>query len=187
MDLTIGLNYQERDVIAACINKERWAQQEIYKEYYGRMMALCIRYSNDKEDAYDILHDGFIKVFNNINKYEPNTSLYAWIYRIMVNTSIDYYRKSLKRKTDDLDTVYNVSNDEVDIVSKCSENDILEAIQQLSPSYRMVFNMFAIEGYSHKEIGDLLNITESTSRSNLVKARGKLQLLLSEKYYGYGK
>ncbi len=186
MDLTIGINYQEKDVIVACINKERWAQQEIYKEYYGRMMALCIRYSNDREDAYDILHDGFIKVFNNIQKYELNTSLHAWIYRIMVNTSIDFYRKSVKRKTEDLDTAYDISNDEVDIVSRCSENDILEAIQQLSPSYRMVFNMFAIEGYSHKEIGDLLNITESTSRSNLVKARGKLQHLLSEKYDGYG-
>jgi RNA polymerase sigma factor (sigma-70 family) len=178
MDLTLSLEYKERDLIQACIARERWAQQKLYQEFYGSMMSVCASYANNHDDALDILHEGFIKVFKHIGSYQPGTSLNAWVRRIMVNTSIDYYRKMIRRRTDDLETAYNLSADEPDAVSQCSEQDILKAIQQLTPAYRTVFNLYVVEGFSHKEIADQVGITESTSRSNLVKARLKLQAIL---------
>lgn len=181
MDFSINIQLDEKGFIEAVVARERWAQQRLYEEYYPKMMGVCMRYASCNDDALDILHEGFIKIFKHINKYQPGTSLTAWIRRVMVNTSIDYYRKNMRRRTDDLDTAYDLSADEADAVSQCSEKDILEAVQKLTPAYRTVFNLYVIEGFSHKEIADALDITESTSRSNLVKARLKLQGLLVEK------
>ena len=181
MDLALRLEHEERDLVQACIARERWAQQKLYEEYYGKMMGVCLRYANSEDDALDILHEGYIKVFKHIGSYQPGTALSAWIRRIMVNTAIDYYRKVTRRRTEDIETAYDLSGDEADAISQCSEKDILKAITQLTPAYRTVFNLYVIEGYSHKEIADKLEITESTSRSNLVKARLKLQALLKGK------
>ena len=142
------------------------------------MMGLALRYANCNDDALDILHEGFIKVFKNIHKYSIDTSLHAWIRRIIVNTAIDYYRKEMRRKEDDLESAYYVSSNEPDAISNMSSEEILKALQQLSLSYRSVFNLYVIEGYSHKEIADMMQITESTCRSNLVKARTKLKNIL---------
>ena len=173
-------------MIEAAARKERWAQKQIYQDHYGILMGVCLRYSNNQEDALDILHDGFIKVFRNIRKYQPGTSLTAWMRRIMVNTAIDFYRKAVRRRTEDLDQIYDQSSDDPDAISRCTEKEILEAVQTLSPAYRTVFNLYVIEGYPHKEIAEFLGVTESTSRSNLVKARLKLKALLKAKYIGYG-
>ncbi len=186
MDIALPLQHQEKNLIEACIKKERWAQKQLYEDHYSKMMGVCLRYSNNKEDALDILHEGFIKVFRNIAKYQPGTSINAWMRRIMVNTAIDFYRKSIRRRTEDLDQAYQVSADQPDAVSNCTEKDILAAIQTLSPAYRAVFNLYVIEGFSHREIADQLGITESTSRSNLVKARIKLKAILEAKYIRYG-
>lgn len=187
MDFALSLQHKEKNLISACVKKERWAQKQLYEEYYSKMMGVCLRYSNNKEDALDILHEGFIKVFKNIEKYQPGTSLNAWIRRIMVNTSIDFYRKSIRRRTEDIDQAYHVSANDADAISQCTEKEILESIQTLSPAYRTVFNLYVIEGYSHKEIANQLGITESTSRSNLVKARVKLKAILAKNYIGnYG-
>ena len=179
MELTLQWEQNERSLIEACIARERWAQQKLYQEYYSKMMGVCMRYANNDDDALDILHEGFIKVFKHVSSYQPGTSLTAWIRRIMVNTSIDYYRKTVRRRTEDIETAYNLSNSDADAISQCTEKDILIAVKKLTPAYRAVFNMYVIEGFSHKEIADQLNITESTSRSNLVKARLKLQALLT--------
>lgn len=179
------INYEEDDLIKACIRQERWAQKVLYEDQYGQMMSVCLRYSSTEEDAFDILHEGFIKVYKNISKYQPGTSLSAWIRRIMVNTAIDYYRKNIRRRTEDIDQAFDLNTEEADAVSQCSEKEILDAVQQLSPAYRAVFNLYVIEGYSHKEISDLLDITESTSRSNLVKARVKLKEILTSRSFGY--
>jgi RNA polymerase sigma factor (sigma-70 family) len=179
MDISLSIQLQEAELIQACARKERWAQKWLYEEHYGKMMAVCLRYANNPDEALDILHEGFIKVFKNISHYQPGTSLSAWIRRIMVNTSIDYYRKTIRRRTEDLETAFNLQAGDPDAISQCSEQEILQTIQQLSPAYRAVFNLYVIEGYSHKEIGDMLGITESTSRSNLVKARMKLQAMLT--------
>jgi len=175
MDFSLSLPTNEQILIAACARQERWAQQELYELYYGKMMGICQRYAGSRDEALDLLHEGFIKIFFNIEKYKPGTSLSAWIRTIIVNTCIDYYRKSIRRRTEDLDTAYQISTDDPDILSNLTEREILEAVQSLSPAYRAVFNLYVVEGYSHKEIGEALQITESTSRSNLVKARGKLR------------
>jgi RNA polymerase sigma factor (sigma-70 family) len=185
MDIALPLNLEEKDLIEACIRKERWAQKLVYEEYYSKMMGVCLRYSNSEDAALDILHEGFIKVFKNISKYQAGTSLGAWIRRIMVNTSIDYYRKSIRRRTEDIEHAYGIGADTADAVSQCTEKEILESVQQLSPAYRAIFNLYVIEGYSHKEIAAMLDITESTSRSNLVKARTKLKEILTSRFYGY--
>jgi RNA polymerase sigma-70 factor (ECF subfamily) len=181
MDIALPLENNEKGLIQACVRRERWAQKVLYEEYYSRMMGVCLRYATDEEEALDILHEGFIKVFRHIGKYKPGTSLSAWIRRIMVNTAIDYFRKNSRRRTEDMDEAYDISTNDPDAISRCTEREILEAIQELTPSYRAVFNLYVIEGYAHKEIAELLDITESTSRSNLVKARLKLKEILSER------
>lgn len=185
MNIALQLEYEEKDFIRACVHKERWAQKLLYEEYYSKMIGVCLRYSNNEDDALDILHEGFIKVFKHIGKYQPGTSLSAWIRRIMVNTAIDYYRKNIRRRTEDIEQAFNLSSNEADAISQCTEKEILEAVQRLSPAYRTVFNLYVIEGYSHKEIANALEITESTSRSNLVKARMKLKEILTSRLYGY--
>ncbi len=187
MNIALSLENEERNFIAACIRKERWAQRKLYEEYYSKMMGVCLRYSNNPEDARDILHEGFIKVFKNVSKYNPGTSLNAWIKRIMINTSIDYYRKRVRRRTEDLDTVRDKQTGDADAISQISKKEIMRAVQDLSPAYRTVFNLYVVEGFSHKEIAEQMGITESTSRSNLVKARIKLKEVLLPKYTEYGK
>lgn len=178
VNITLSANFSEEAFLKACARREDWALKKLYEDHYSTMMGVCLRYSNNKEDALDILHEGFIKVFKNIKKFQPGTSLTAWIRRIMVNNAIDFYRKNVRRRTEDLEQAYNISSNDIDAVSQYTEKEILAAVQQLTPSYRTVFNLYVIEGYSHREIGERLGITESTSRSNLVKARGKLQKAL---------
>lgn len=181
MALTFDLHTNEIEFLNACIAKEQWAQKELYEAYYGTMKPLCRRYANNDDDALDILHEGFIKVFRHISKYQAGTSLTSWIKRIMINTSIDYYRKVSRRRTEDIDKVYNMSSDAPDAVSLLSAKEILAALQVLTPAYRSVFNLYVIEGFPHKNVAEILGITESTSRSNLVKARSKLREILLAK------
>ncbi len=184
MDIALSWNDEERELIQACVLRERWAQRELYERYYSPLMAVCLRYAKGENEAMDILHESFIKIFRNIGKYRPGTSLGAWMRRITVNTAIDYYRRNTRRRTEDIEQAYHVGTSDPDAVSQCTEQEILAAVQQLTPVYRTVFNLYVIEGYSHKEIAKVLEITESTSRSNLVKARMKLRELLTEKHYG---
>ncbi len=182
MNFAINLTYNEEDFINACIDKDGLALKKLYEDHYPIMFPICRRYANNEEDALDILHDGFIKVFKNIDKYQIGTSLTAWIKRVMVNTSIDYYRRETRRRSVDIDDAKSLAADSPDALSNISAEEIIILLQHLSPAYRSVFNLYVIEGYSHKELADMLNITESTSRSNLVKARAKLKELLAAKY-----
>lgn len=168
----------EEQLISALVRQERWAQKMLYETSYSSLMPVCMRYAANEDEAMDLLHESFLKIFAKIDSYHPGTSLTAWMKRIAVNTAIDNYRKQVKRRTEDLDQAYQLSTNEPDIISQCSVEDILLAVQQLPPTYRAIFNLYVIEGYSHKEIGEQLDITESTSRSNLVKARAKLQKTL---------
>ena len=184
MDTTVNVNlnaeeWSEERLVRACVRRERWAQRALYETHYGRLMGVCLRYAREESEAMDILHEGFIKIFKHIRKYEMGTSLGAWMRRIMVNTAIDFYRRNVRRRTDDLDDAYSVSSDDPDAISRMTTQEILAAVQQLTPAYRTVFNLYVVEGYSHKEIGMLMGITESTSRSNLVKARNRLKELLT--------
>lgn len=186
MDIVLGLEHQD-DYLSAAARNERWAQEILYKKYYPTMMSVCLRYADHREDALDILHEGFIKVFRHLNKFTKGTSFDAWIKRVMVNTAIDYYRKKKRRRTEDLDSVLDAQTPNPNVISQLETQDILNCLQKLSPSYRAVFNLYIIEGFSHKEIAAKLNISESTSRSNLVKARTKLRALLTAMSADYGR
>lgn len=188
MDIALSMENYERELIRACLRKERAAQKELYEAFHGKMLGVCMRYAIDREQARDILNEGFIKVFKNLNRYKIGTSLESWIRRIMINTAIDCYRKNVRHRTEDIEHARAEVSKEADAVSRCSAKEILAMVQQLPPSYRTVFNLYAIEGFSHKEVAKKMGISESTSRSNLVKARNKLKDLLKAKQaYEYGK
>ncbi len=181
MDLSISLDTNEADLIAACVRNEEWAQKALYESFYPVLYPICIRYAIDKEQALDILHEGYIKVFRYIGRYQSGTNLKAWIKRIIVNTAIDHYRKNSKMRTSDIEQAYHVSSLDADAISQINAEDIMSAIQELPDQYRTIFNLFIIDGYSHQEIGEKLNINESTSRSNLAKARKKLKSIIVRK------
>jgi len=185
MEVTLDIQQSEKDFIGACINNEAWAQKKLYEEHFTVMYPVCQRYATDDDEAMDILHEGFIKVFRHISKYTIGTSLASWIKRIMVNTAIDHYRKRSRRRTEDIDAAYSLSSSDPHAINHLAAEEIIRALQCLSPAYRSVFNLYIIEGYSHKEVADKLGISESTSRSNLVKARQKLKsmLLIKENLY----
>ncbi|WBM75394.1 RNA polymerase sigma factor [Saprospira grandis] len=174
---------QEAQLIQACLEEKRWAQKELYERFYGRMLGVCLRYSNNSEDARDILNEGYIKVFRYLHRYKVGTSLDAWIRRIMINTSIDFYRKAIRHRSEDIETAQHKISEDADAISRYSAKEIMAVIQKLPPSYRAVFNLYAIEGYSHREVAQQLGITESTSRSNLVKARAKLREYIKQLYH----
>jgi RNA polymerase sigma factor (sigma-70 family) len=179
---TATVHSEETVLVAACLRSERWAQQKMYELHYGKLMAISMRYSNNKDDALDILHEGFIKIFGNLARYKSDTSLLAWMRRIVVNSAIDYYRKEIRHRAEDLETAFTVQSNDADAISSCTEKEIMECIQQLPASYRTVFNLYAVEGFNHKEIADATGISESTARANLAKARQRLQQLLTQKY-----
>jgi len=181
MGLSLCIESDELDVISACVRQEQWAQQIIYEEFFGVLMGVSLRYSGSYDEAMDILHDGFIKIFQKIDQYQPGTSLKNWMSRIVVNTAIDHYRKNKKNQTDELDLAVGHLDKAPGPLQALAEKELLLCIQQLPPSYRTIFNLYVVEGYSHKEIGEKIGITESTSRSNLVKARQKLKIMV-EKY-----
>jgi RNA polymerase sigma-70 factor (ECF subfamily) len=181
MDFVIHLTGgEEEHLIKACINNERWAQKKLYEDNYPTLMSISMRYAGTQEDALDILHESFIKVFRNIHLFNPGTSLLAWMRRSVINTAIDYYRKDVRRKAEPLDLAVTSASDLPDAVSHLTSEEILKALQRLPGSYRSVFNLYVIEGYSHKEISEMLHINESTCRSNLVKARNRLKAMLTE-------
>jgi RNA polymerase sigma factor (sigma-70 family) len=162
-------------IINGCIRQDRSSQYMLYKEFYSYGMAICRRYSLNDYDAADVLNDGFLKVFTHIEKYDPEKPFKSWIGRIITNTAIDHYRMNLKFSDhDDVDTHENIGNAAV-VYDQLAYKDLLALVQSLSPAYRTVFNLYAIDGYSHDEIAELLKISVGTSKSNLFKARQKLQ------------
>jgi len=179
MDSTVNLKNNEKQFVAALVGGDRGAQKVLYETYYGPLMAICQRYAGSDDEAMDLLHESFIKIFKKIGRYESGTALLAWMRRITVNTAIDQYRRNARRRTEDLDQAYSLSSDAPDVFAQFGAREILAAVQKLPPTYRTIFNLYVVEGYSHREIGEQLQITESTSRSNLVKARGKLQKVLT--------
>lgn len=154
------------------------------------MMAICYRYAKDSDEAQDMVQNGFIKVFKKLDVYNFEGSLEGWIRRIMVNTAIDQIRKNKRNPflIEDEERVQNVEEDvpfsteEDEFYSKLKAKTAIKAISELSPAYRMVFNMYVIEGFTHKEIADYLGISEGTSKSNLAKAKQKLRAQLTVKF-----
>ncbi len=163
------------NIIDGCLKGDRKCQEQLYKMFSKRMFGLCMQYANDYDDASDILQDGFIKVFTKLDQFTGKGSFEGWIRRIMINTALERYRSQLhlypltESTVRDGDMVYE------EIFHKLSAEDLIKLVQDLPPRYRMVFNMYAIEGYTHKEIAGMMGITVGTSKSNLSRARDILQ------------
>ncbi|MBT3209621.1 MAG: sigma-70 family RNA polymerase sigma factor [Bacteroidetes bacterium] len=162
-------------IINACINNESKFQRKLYDLFSGKMFVVCLQYSNNYEEAKDILQDGFVKVFTNLKQFKHQGSFEGWIRRIMVNTALEKFRQNKIKFIDSEIFEFKDSLSYEDIESNISANDILKVMQELSPQYRTVFNLYVNEGYSHKEISEKLNISVGTSKSNLSRARTILQ------------
>lgn len=166
----------EQQLIESCRRGERIGQKELYDRFARKMMGVCYRYVNDKETALDLLQDGFVKVFLSLDSYSGTGSFEGWVRRIFVNTALEYLRKAdVLRDSTDLDNTAELVQPEASVLSAMAADELMQLVNELPPGFRTVFNLFAIEGYSHKEIGEMLNITESTSRSQYTRARQMLQ------------
>jgi len=169
-----------RQILAGCLEQDRKHQKELYKSFYGFAMGICLRYAGNRYEAAEIMNQGFLKVFTNLEKYKPEKPFKAWLGRIMINTSINYYHSNLKMaQMDDLEKAEGFSHHELPD-SKLAYDDLIAMIHQLPQAYRTVFNLYVIEGYTHEEIGKLLNISDGTSKSNLFKAKDKLKRMIME-------
>lgn len=166
-------------LVKGCLKDDRLCQKLLYKAFYGFAIGICLRYANNRYEASEIMNQGFYKVFKNLVKYDLTKPFKAWLGRIMVNTSIDYYRSNLKiAYTEELDKAEHVNDTEF-ADRNLNYNELLDMISQLPRAYRTIFNLFAIEGYTHEEIGTMLNISTGTSKSNLHKAREKLKIMIA--------
>lgn len=166
----------EFEIIKGCKAGKHKSQRCLYERYSKKMLGVCLRYCHSKEDAEDVLQEGFIKVFSNIDTFKEEGSFEGWIRRIMINTALNNYQSNLKRYYQaDISEELEIVADNPDAFARLSATELLTLVQSMPLGYRMVFNMFAIEGYSHKEIGDMLDISENTSKSQLSRARVYLQ------------
>ncbi|HZF63642.1 MAG TPA: RNA polymerase sigma factor [Chitinophagaceae bacterium] len=178
-----GLSNQlpsESDLIAGCLGGDRKMQHELYQRYAPKMFGVCLRYAGNTEEAEDILQEGFIKVFNKMSSYRGEGSFEGWIRRIFVNTAIEHFRKKtyLQPITEQEET--SIEGKYLSVLDDLAEKDIVSLVQQLSPGYRTVFNMYVVEGYTHKQIADILGISEGTSKSQLSRAKLILQDLVKK-------
>jgi RNA polymerase sigma-70 factor (ECF subfamily) len=169
----------ERDLIAACVKGNIVAQRELYDKYAAKMLGVCLRYAGNRDVARDLLHDGFIRLFNKIKTYRGEGAFEGWMRKLFVNTALEYLRKKdALREYEDYTATIPAA--EYSVFEKISADELLEKIAALPAGYRAVFNLYAIEGYSHREIADLLHISESASRSQYTRARQYLQEIIKE-------
>lgn len=167
----------EKLLIDGCKRGESWARKELYEFYAPLMMSVCMRYVNNRETARDLLQEGFIKVFTKFHGFAGTGSLGGWIRRVFVTTALEYLRTTdaLKLSVNIDDTVNHPSHLDQSALDRISTDELLECVSQLPDGYRTVFNMYAIEGFTHKEIAEILGISEITSRTQFIRARNALQ------------
>ena len=170
------------ELIAGCLKNKREAQKGLYDLMSPKVFAICLRYADSYQTAEDLLQEGFIKVYKYIKNYRGDGSFEGWVKRIFVNTAIEHYRKKAR-----MYPIVNLDNVEYElkveqIADTLELQDLQKLIQKLSPGYKTVFNLYVVEGYSHREIGELLSISEGTSKSQLARARYLLQKMIIETY-----
>ena len=174
-------NLLDLKLIESCRNGDRSAQKVIYDRLAPRMFPLCIRYVGDRELAEDVLQDGFVTLFTHLADYKGDGSFEGWARKIFVNTALmELRRKDALKMSDDLEVLRGMKTETTSQLQNIGYKDLMRVITQLPPGFRTVFNMYAIEGYSHKEIGEILGISETTSRTQLSRARTWLQNKLKE-------
>ena len=172
----------EQHMIEGCIDGKRSFQKMLYDRFASKMLGVCMRYAKDRAEAEDMLQEGFIKVFQNIAKFKHEGSFEGWIRRIMVFTAINCFKQRKRQYKEDFDIEnYDAPFDD-DIISKISIKEIITLVQQLPEGYRLVFNLYAVEGYTHKEISDMTGIAIGTSKSQYSRARTAMQQLLAKHY-----
>jgi RNA polymerase sigma-70 factor, ECF subfamily len=174
-----------KTIVEGCIRNERKHQEQLFKLLYGKMIVVALRYTSDRDSAEEIVQEGFIKVFEKLNMYDFKGSFEGWVRRIVANTAIDMLRKSKKMPLlaeDDSRFSESIENPmeekELEAALIMKGEIALKAVQKLSPAYRTVFNLYVLEDYSHKEIAEMLGISEGTSKSNLAKAKMNLQRII---------
>jgi RNA polymerase sigma-70 factor (ECF subfamily) len=176
----------DQKIVEGCKAGKHRAYSMMYRKYSAIMLGLCLRYCKDLQEAEDILQEGFIKVFNNINKFREEGSFEGWIKRIMINCAIDHYQKNLKHAFhENLDDMNEKIAEPEEMPGKYQElgiekDELMAMIQELPDGYRIVFNMYAIEGFSHRDIAEILGISENTSKTQLMKARKALRTKLEK-------
>lgn len=177
-------------LLKKCIKGDSRSQRLLYERFYGKMLAVCYRYARDHDEAQDIAHEGFIRVFDKLKSFKNTGSLEGWIRRIVVNNAIDYVRakKKLVFDNEDETVLGNIYDEEYDLIDsnlakKMKAELVTELIQKLSPAYKTVFSLYVLEDYSHKDVADALGISVGTSKSNLAKAKMKLKELFNEYSY----
>ncbi len=176
-------------LIDGCLAGERKSQQRVYEVFYGKMMAICLRYTKNHDQAKDILQDGFIKVFRNLGEFNRSGSFEGWVRRIMVNTAIDHFRRAKHsylllgedRSMEEFEDIPEESTEEQAAWAEVKPADVINAMQKLTPAYRTVFNLYVFEEMTHKEIAETLDINIGTSKSNLAKAKANLKQLLKQR------
>ena len=169
-------------LVNECVKGNARAQRMLFDKFAGKMMSVCLRYAKSTEQAEDVLQDGFVKVFMKLSDYKKEGSLEGWVRRIMVNTALDQIRKEVKFKgnLDIEDVGYKIENNAF-ITEQLMAEDLMKLVRAMPDGYRIVFNMFAIEGYSHAEIAETLGVTENTSKSQYSRARAYLRERLEKK------
>lgn len=172
----------EEAIFQGCLKNQAAAQRELYNRYSPKMLAVCYRFAHNREDAEDMLQEGFIKIFSQIHTFQNKGAFEGWIRRITVHTCINHLKKN-KRFNESVDIIYasNIQVREESVPSIVQAKQVVECIRMLPIGYRTVLNLYAIEGYSHKEIGEMLDIEESTSRSQYTRARQMLEEILIKK------
>lgn len=170
----------EEQIRQGCVKGDRKFQHLLYNMFSSKMFAVCLRYTNEYNAAQDLLQEGFVKVFKHIDKFRGEGSFEGWVRRIFVNTAIEHYRKQVNLYALHDGEKGNYEYYEENALETLKHQDILKMIQKLSDGYRTVFNLYVIEGFSHKEIGDMMGISEGTSKSQLARARYLLQKMITE-------
>jgi RNA polymerase sigma-70 factor (ECF subfamily) len=174
----------QQQLITGCKRNDTWARKQLYELYAPTMWGICVRYVNERETARDILHEGFIKVYTKIDSYSGAGSFEGWMKRIFVTSALEYLRatRMFKSKINLNDYDETISNFDESIVEKISAEEIIRCVNELPVGFKTVFNLYAVEGYSHAEIAQMLNIKESSSRSQFARARYLLQTKIQELY-----
>jgi RNA polymerase sigma-70 factor (ECF subfamily) len=169
----------DEQLVKGCVEGRPSAQKYLFEKYSRKMMGVCLRYATERQEAEDVLQEGFIKVFNAIGTFNNQGSLEGWVRKIMVNTALDNYRKnSATKHAVEIDEMQDVLGKDNDIVETMEAEGLLSLLQKLPEGYRVVFNMYAMEGYTHKEIAEQLGISANTSKSQYSRARTYIQKML---------
>lgn len=169
------------DIIEGCRQWKRSSQEALYRQFFGYAMAICLRYASNKDEAIEILNDGFLKIFNHIQSYDTSRPFKSWLSKIMANTAIDHLRSRKKISfSEDITQAYDLGVHDDKALDKLAYEEILLLVQDLPPAYKTVFNLYVMEGFQHQEIADLLGISEGTSKSNLFKAKRILKTKIEE-------